>query len=102
MMAETTDQDELRDLRRAERGQRFDRFVKGEPIPNFYAEELVPMVERHFAMWLEAVIAKKAPPETLQVLKQLMADIDERITLGEKAAQRIIRRRYKIPADVRV
>lgn len=101
MTAETTDRDEARDVRKAERGQAFDRFVKGEPVPNFFAEEFLPLMERHFAMWLEQVMAKQAPPETLQVLRQLMADMDERIVVGKAAAQRIIRRRYPQAAQSR-
>ncbi len=84
------DKEELRDLRLSERGDAFKAFVASP----FFRDEFVPLVERHFAMWLDAVMTQRKPVETLDVLRQLMADIDTRIDLGKKAAERIIRRRY--------
>jgi hypothetical protein len=94
-MPEITDAEELRDIRRAERGELFKRFVAGEPIQGFFARELLPLFERHFAAWLDQVMAKQAAPEVLKVISGIVGDMDERINIGERASKRLIERRFK-------
>lgn len=92
-MPVTSDQGEARDRRQAERGLLFKRFAQGEAIPNFFEQELIPMFRRHYIKWLEDVKGKRAGPEVLTVLDDLMATFTETIKLGEMAAERITERR---------
>jgi len=89
------EQDDPRDIRRAERGLLFKRFAQGEAIPGFFEQELLPMFRRHYVKWLEDVKAKRVGPEVLTVLDDLMSTFTETVKLGEMAAERITERRMR-------
>ncbi len=89
--AEKLERENQKDAARADRGKACEQFVQSD----FFREEFLPLIERHFTMWLDAVIHKKAGPETLEALQTLIADIDNRIKLGQHAARRLTERRFK-------
>jgi hypothetical protein len=91
-----TPKDELSEIRKIERAEAFKAFVESP----FFKGEFLPLIERHFAMWLDAVMNKKVPPDVLDVFRQLMNDIDGRIDIGKRASERLLRRRYGALAKV--
>ena len=91
-MADPT-KDELAEIKKIERGEAFKTFVESD----FFTREFIPLVERHFAMWLDGVMTKKVPPEALDALRRLMLDIDQRIDIGKRASERLMRSRYGGP-----
>lgn len=82
--------DELIELKKVERGEAFRAFTESA----FFKESFLPLVERHFAMWLDAVMNKKAQPEVLDVLRRLVVDIDQKIDIGKRASERLLRARF--------
>jgi len=88
------DKQEARDVREAERGDRFERFIRGEPVPSFFADDLLPLFAQHYAMWLEKVKAKQSDPEVLKALDDLLTGMRSTVNLGRLAHERLIRRRF--------
>lgn len=82
--------DELSEIKKIERAERFKAFIESP----FFTEDFLPLVERHFAMWLDGVINKKVPAEALDALRRLVVDIDARIDIGKRASERLLRQRF--------
>lgn len=87
--------DEGRDQQRAERADRLERFIRGEPMPDIWKLDLFPLLDALYTRYQRVMVAGDNEARGgLRFAEDFQHLIAGTITLGQQAMKRIAERRF--------